>query len=274
MSTKLLAAAIFCCSVAYGAAGQTIGTATVRGNVRVDGNQVTGDATLFDGTKVETAAASATLRMSQRSIIEMSTGTRSVIYGNYVRLEQGTIDFKPTCGFVAEVNGVRVTPNSSNTHGVISLSSSGASLSSQSGEFLILDKTGRLLSRIPAGSSQPIGTNLAQLVAPTYVGNVSVVSSHRILTLLGPDANTRYELQGQNIHKLQGRLMEIDGDIDPNKKTISAWVDDVIATSDDRRLCVERIAVPYRLLVGAAAVGAGFGAGFAVGNQPSTPASR
>ena len=269
MSTKLLAAAMLFCSVAYGAPSTTIvGTATVRGNMHVDGNQVTGDATLFDGSTVETAAASATLRMDQHSIIEMATGSRVIVHESYVTLEQGSIDIKPVCGFVVETNGVRVTPNSPNAHAMVS----NGSVSSHSGEFFVLDSHGRILSRVRGGSAQSLGANQAQSAgAATYVGNLSILDRHPLLTLLAPDAHTTYELQGKDVDKIRGNLVEVDGTIDPKRNSALIEVGAVIAHMKTRPMCAAK-APPYWLL-GSAAAAAGIGAGIAT-NEPSTPASR
>lgn len=270
MSTRLLAAAILFCSVAFGESGTTtVGTATVRGNMRIDGNQVTGDATLFDGSTVETAAASAILRMDQHSIIEMAAGSRVIVHEEYVTLEQGSIDIKPTCGFVVETNGVRVTPNSHNARAVVS----NGSMSSQSGEFYVLDSHGRILSRVRHGGSQSLGAGQAQPTgAATYVGNLSIVDGRRLLTLLPPDTHVVYELQGRHADKIQGNLMEIAGTIDPKRNTTFVQVEEVIAHMKDRPICTEKPVYPW--VLGAAAAAAGTGAGIAIANESATPASR
>lgn len=277
MTKKLLAALVLFCSAAYGATStRTVGTATVRGTIQVDGNQVTSDATLFEGSTVATSEATATLRMDTHSVIEMAAGTRNVVYGNYVKLEQGKIDVKPTCGFVVEVNGVRVTPNSVNAHGVVSISGSGASVSSQSGEFFILDDHGRVLSTVRSGGSQSIGAGQAQTSSSaTYVGTLTTIDRHPILTPFAPDTNVSYELQGKNADKIQGYLMQVDGTIDPKKSSVLSQVDNVIDTNKGSAMCTVKVG-PYPYLIGAAAAAAvaGTAAAIAITNQPSTPASK
>ena len=55
MKSKLPAVLMILSTFSYAAAGTTaIGTVSARGDMRVDGYRVNGDATLFDGTVVET----------------------------------------------------------------------------------------------------------------------------------------------------------------------------------------------------------------------------
>ena len=68
MISKLFAAAMVLCAASYATAGTTaIGTVSARGSLRVDGYAVKGDATLFNGTVVETGQASAALRLNKGS---------------------------------------------------------------------------------------------------------------------------------------------------------------------------------------------------------------
>ena len=272
MSTKQLAGALLLCSTAYAATNtKPVGTVILRGDMRIDGNQVTSDATLFDGSTVETAEASATLHLNANADIMMTAGTRSIVHDGYVKLEQGKIDVKPTCGFVVEANGVRITPSSANSHAVIS---SNASVTALTGEFLILDNQGRVLSRIRNGTSQAFGTGQAQPTGPaTYAGALSNLDNHSMLTLFGPDNNVTYELQGRSANKVQGKFVLVNGTIDP--KRTSVYTQEVISTTKGAAMCTAG-ANPYPWLLSAAAVaalGGGIAAAVAL-DQPATPASR
>jgi hypothetical protein len=273
MPTKLLATAMLFCSVAYGATGtKSVGTASVRGNIRVDGNQITTDATLFDGSTVETTAVSATLYIDTHSVIMMDTGTRSIVHENYVKLEQGKIDVKPVCGFVVEVDRVRVTPNSTTAHGVIYISNSSVSVMALHGEFLVLDDHGRVLSELHSGSSKSFGTGEVEPLAQAiHVGNLSILDHHHLLTSFAPDTDVTYELQGRHADRIQGKLMQIHGAVDPQRHSVLSQVGEVISATRGTEMCTEKPLYPW--IIGAAAA-AGTAAGFAIVNQPPSPASK
>ncbi len=273
MSAKLLGFAVLFCSVAYASSNTPVGTVSVRGNIRVDGNQVTTDATLFDGSTVETQDASATVYLGSNSSVIMAAGSRSIVHDGYVTLEQGQIDLKPTCGFVVETGQLRITPNSPDSHGVISASGSSVSLTSQHGEFFVLDKQGRILNTLHSGNSQSFSSGQMQSANPaTYVGTLSILDNHHLLTLLAPDTNVAYEIRGHDVSKLKGSLVQVNGAIDP--KQSSVLTQEVMASTKASGMCTERTGAYPWLVGGAIAAGAGTAAALAITNHSPTPASR
>jgi len=277
MSTKLIATALLFCSAAYGQTNaKVVGSAAVRGNLRIDGNQVTSDATLFDGSTVETTDATATLQMGSHAVVLMNAGTRSIVHDGYITLDQGKIDVRATCGFVVDADQVRVTPNSSASHGVVYISNSSVSVLAMDGEFLILDKEGRVLGTIHSGQSQAFSAGKEQTAGPaTYAGTLSSTDNHPMLTLFGPDNKTTYELQGRSATHieadLQSRLVLVNGAVDPKRS--SYYVQDVIATKQETAMC--RANAPlYPWLLASTALLGGAAAAIVVTNGSPTPASR
>jgi hypothetical protein len=81
MLNKLQAALALFCMATYAFAGTTVlGTASVHGDMRVDGYTVQGNATVFDGSVVETGNASANLRMGHGVNLSISKSSRGTIY--------------------------------------------------------------------------------------------------------------------------------------------------------------------------------------------------
>jgi hypothetical protein len=274
MSKVLLAVAVLYCSSAYAATNtKPVGTATVRGNVRIDGSEVQSNATLFDGSVVETAEASTTLEMNGQSVVMMTPDTRSVVHDDYVRLDQGKIDLRPACGFVVEAGQLRITPNSPTSHAVIYISNSSVSVMAMDGEFLILNKEGRLVSKVHDRSSQSFSTGEVHPLTPAiYVGSLSDLDTHPVLTLLGPENKIEYELHGRKASKIEGRLALVSGTIDP--KLSSFFTEEVIATKGETAVCTQKGPFPYMLVGFAAAAAAGGGAAIVITNNPNPPASR
>ena len=77
MKSKLPAVLMILSTFSYAAAGTTaIGTVSARGDMRVDGYRVNGDATLFDGTVVETGQASAASLLDKGVEIKLAQDSR------------------------------------------------------------------------------------------------------------------------------------------------------------------------------------------------------
>ena len=124
MFKKLQVAAILLCMLSYAAAGTfSIGTVSARGNMRVDSYTVKGNATLFDGSVVETGQASADLRLNKGTKITMSSSSRGTLYSDHLVLQQGEGELAASNSFQLQANGIRVTPNEPNSRGLVTIKS-------------------------------------------------------------------------------------------------------------------------------------------------------
>jgi hypothetical protein len=110
MNARLLAALNLASLLAAApAAGPAIGVAVGNGEFRVDGSPVAGNTTLFDGSKVETGAASSRLRLGRDTRLELSTATRVTVFRDRARLESGAGEFATGSGYQVEARGLRVS---------------------------------------------------------------------------------------------------------------------------------------------------------------------
>src|SRR5664280_2661127 len=122
MFKKLQVAAILLCMLSNATAGTvSIGTASARGDMRVDSYVVKGNATLFDGSVVETGQATADLRLDKGTQITMATSSRGTLYRDRLVPQQGESELAASSSFQLEANGLHVTPNTPNSRGVVSL---------------------------------------------------------------------------------------------------------------------------------------------------------
>ena len=122
MFRKLQVVAALFSMLSYSVAGTvSIGTASARGDMRVDNYTVKGNATLFEGSVLETGQATADLRLYKGTEITMSTNSRGTLYKDHLLLQQGESELVASSLFQLEANGLHVTPNEPNSRGVVSL---------------------------------------------------------------------------------------------------------------------------------------------------------
>ena len=96
-------------TVSVGAAESiSIGTVSARGDFRVDSHVVRGNATLFNGSVIETGSATADLRMGKGAAITMSANSRGTLYSDRLVLQQGESELTAPPAFQLEVQGLRV----------------------------------------------------------------------------------------------------------------------------------------------------------------------
>lgn len=216
----LLAMILIAFSYAHASEGTgPIGTLIARGNVRVDGYSVWGNATLFNGTAVETGQASATLRLDSGTEIQLAINSRGVVYRNHLVLLEGRSLVKSSNSpFLLEADGLRVAPSGPNIQGVVSLSPANTvDVAAVTGEFRIVDETGLSLAHVSTGAAMSFKSVSAQQAeAPQggsyldgVVGLVSVDGGNYILT---SDSNVKYQLvTGKDLRKFTGKKVIVSG---------------------------------------------------------------
>jgi hypothetical protein len=245
--------------------------------MRVDGYMVKGDATLFDGTVVETGQASAALRLDKGVEIKLSTSSRGTLHRDRLVLQQGTSELASSNTFQLEANGLRVTPSEPNSRGLVSVSGANTvEVAALTGGFRVTDAHGLLLARIRPGNALSFG--VPQAGAPesssiTVVGKLTVDDGHYYLT--ASETEVVYELRGQNFDKLVGKNVSITGTLDPNAKP-AGGASAVIDVSSAKKKGAEGTSTTAKVIIASLMLGgaAGIGYGTYAANQPLSPASR
>jgi hypothetical protein len=271
MLKKLQVAAILLCMLSYAAAGTvSIGTASARGDLRVDSYTVKGNATLFDGSVVETGQATADLRLSKGAEITMSSSSRGTLYSDRLVLQQGESELASSGFFQLEANGLRVTPSEPNSRGVISLKAGNTvEVASLNGSFGVTNDHGILLANVRPG--RVVSFAMQAGANPTSFSGVGLVSLENGTYYLTTEENVKYVLTCKDLHKYVGNKVVVSGTIQ--------------GAGAGAMLCLKTIDVNggggglskgTKWLIAGIAVAAAAGTGIALAerNSSSTPASR
>jgi hypothetical protein len=211
MFKKLQVAATLLCMLSYATAGTvSIGTASARGDMRVDNYLVKGNATLFDGSVVETGQATANLRLKKGTEITMSTASRGTLHSDRLVLQQGESELAASSSFQLEANGFLVTPNEPNSRGVVSLKAGNTvEVASLNGSFGVTTNHGVLLANVRPGRvvsfAMQAGANAANF---SGLGLVSFENGTYYLTT---DENVKYVLTCKDSHRFIGDKVTVSG---------------------------------------------------------------
>jgi hypothetical protein len=264
--------------LSYASAGTvSIGTASARGDMRVGNYMVKGNATLFDGSVVETGQATANLRLNKGTEITMSTSSRGTLYRDRLVLQRGELEMAASSSFKLEANGLRVTPNEPNSRGVVSMKpGKTVEVAALNGSFGVTNDHGVLLANVRPG--KPISFAMQAGGNPISFSGTGMVSFENGNYYLTSDAGVKYKVTCQDLKKYVGKKVRVSG-------TVQA-----LATPEEgatSQICpigaiainaaVGGTSLTTDLLIGGTAVGTGVGIGFAVyyeTNQSQAPASR
>jgi hypothetical protein len=220
MFLKLPVLSLLLCTASYAAAGTTaIGSASARGDIRVDHSTVSGNATLFDGSVVETDQASAELRMEKGVRITLSTNSRGTLYHDHLVLEQGESEMTGAGSFQVDAKDLRVMANGPDARAVVSLRlGDRVEVAAISGSFGVLSDKGVLLARVTPG--QP----LSFADAPSAGGGTVSSESFRGQGGFskGADGNyylsvgsMKFQVTGSDLDHLVGKTVTVVGTTEP-----------------------------------------------------------
>ena len=279
MISKLPVCAAMFLMCSYAAAGSNaIGTASARGDMRIDGYAVKGNATLFDGTVVETDQATAALRLGQGVEIKLASASRGTLYRDRMVLEQGESEFASSNSFSLEAKGLRVTPDQPSSRAVVSMTGlTTIEVAALAGGFQIANDRGLLLAHLSTGRAMSFAmqTQTGGGGSITVEGQLYKEDGHYYI--MQSLSNTIYLLKGRGFFWSEGQEVTITGTTDPRATPTGGAkaVIDVTGMTKEK-ISGQGIANgPSWVIVGSIAA-AGAVIGWAINDvtQPSAPASR
>jgi len=281
--------ALLACSCAM--AGTTaIGTASARGSIIVDGSTVNGNATLFDGTVVETREATTSVRLDKGVEIRLATDSRGTLYRDHLVLERGAGEMGSPGRFVLQASGLRVTPQAPNSRGVVSFQDRDTiQVSALRGSFDVANDQGLLLASVQPGRMMLFNMQQTGASAPTVVTGVLTretdqcsSSGEKKFYIAVRETGVRYEVTGENLDSKVGKTVKLTGTPDPAAQPSRCAAGVLLASSVSEVSGTAGAATGTGwaashvvLITGVAvAAAAGTGVGIHEANQGSTSASR
>jgi hypothetical protein len=216
------------------AAAPAIGTVIASGSFRLDHLNVTGNATLFEGSLVETAASASAVALSSGARLSLEAASRGKLFGDRLVLEKGETRLDNGTGFHLEALGLRVQPERGATTGRVSLEGSRrVRVAALTGSFRILNAQGQLVANLPAGATLAFEPQSGTSTATRVTGIVENHSGHFLMT--DEVTNVTVEVVGVNLAEEAGQRVEITGTLDAGA-TPYAGASQVVRVSQKRRL--------------------------------------
>ena len=287
MMSKLPAYLMIFSTLSYAATGtKAIGTVSARGDMRVDGYSVNGDATLFDGTVVETGQAAAALRIDKGGEIKLAQDSRGTLHSDRLILQQGIGEWTPSGSFSFEANGLRVSPSEANSSGVVSMDSAHTvEVATLTGQFQVTNENGLLLARVSPGHPLSFGMVQAGTPSPspssiTVTGTLDIEAGTYFITVTS--TGVVYQLSAnaaatKTFARQVGAIVTLTGTISSEVKP-SLGAAAVIDVSNDKQVAKGTSGAGFdsKVLIGALIIAgaAGIALGTLVSNKSTTPASR
>jgi hypothetical protein len=197
------------------AASPAIGIVTASGHFTLDRSQVWGNATVFEGSIVETGAASSEIALRNGARLQLARDSRARILSDRVVMEQGIGQISGPESFEVNAANLRI-----HTTGRLRVNmGDGVQIASLLGSARVLSASGMLLAAIPAGRTMSFPPQAANGTV-TRTGCLLFKDNHYILQ----DENTQEVVElsgGQNLNAQLGNRVEITGAASSVKPAVS-----------------------------------------------------
>ena len=213
MPRKTLFLFVFISALAF-AASPAIGIVTASGHFTLDRSQVWGNATIFEGSVVETGPASSEIALRNGAKLQLAKDSRARIASDRVVIEKGIGQIFAPESFEVMAANLRI-----HTTGRLRVDlNSGIEVASLLGSTRVSSASGILLAAIPAGRSMSFSPQAAN-GAVTRTGCLLFKDNHFIIQ----DENTQevVEVTGQNFAPQVGNRVEIAGAASSAKPAVS-----------------------------------------------------
>jgi len=184
----------------------------------VEGSEVWGNSTLFDGVTVETGAASSDLALRNGVRVQLGKGSRARVWENRLVLERGTGQVAASTPFDVVVAGLAVRGESQGARLRVGVDKN-IQVAALAGTARVSGTMGLTLASIPAGRSMGFSMQAAQNGSITRTGCLLYKDTGYILQ----DDNTQevVEVRGPDLALNTGNRVEIAGTVSTTRPTVS-----------------------------------------------------
>ena len=202
------------------AAAPAIGVATTSGDFQIDRASVSGNATILDGSLVETGKTASELRLYEGTGMRLAGDSRAKVFLNRLVLERGAAQVDARQGYAIDAAGIRVqaAPRSAAR---IGLAGGGrVEVAALSGAVEVKNETGVLLAQVLPGQALAFTIQASGAAAPERLtGVLRVINGHYFLT--DRTAGVQVELVGGDLSKMVGKTVEVSGTLDTSAAAAS-----------------------------------------------------
>ncbi len=197
------------------AAAPAIGIATAGGNFRIDRTSVSGNATILDGSRIETGPGTSELRLFEGAGMRLAGDSRGQVFRNRLVLEEGAAQVEAGKGYVIDAAGLRVQAPAQSSANVHVTPAGQVEVAAISGAVDVTKGSGVLLARVLPGKALAFSVQASGAAAPEKLTGILTESNGHYF-VVDNVAGVKVELVGSDLAKLTGKLVEVTGTLDTN----------------------------------------------------------
>ncbi|MCU1261611.1 MAG: hypothetical protein JWO80_4496 [Bryobacterales bacterium] len=147
----LIAAALTANLSLVSAATPAIGVAFSNGTLLINNASTVGNASIFDGSTVETNATASRLHLKSGADVQLSSASRGKVYSNRMVLEKGVMELKAAGKYGIEARSLQITGTDSDAAAKVSIHGTTVQVASIAGHVQVANASGAVVANIAPG---------------------------------------------------------------------------------------------------------------------------
>jgi hypothetical protein len=189
----------------------SIGVVRSDGDFQLDGSTVRGNATLFEGSTVQTDGAQSRIQLSGGAEIMLSPASRAQVYRDHTVLRQGAQSVKNGEKYVIEAATLRISPTGTHTLAeIVAKDGNRVSIAAREGSVDVWNGAGVLVATVRPGLALAFDTQAGGAPTAAKMSGCLVTKGGKYL-LTDSTTNVTVELRGPDAAKNAGHRVEITG---------------------------------------------------------------
>lgn len=197
------------------AATSGIGIAMSDGNILINSSSAAGNATIFNGSTLETLSASSQVRLNDGARLRLASDSRGTVFSDHVDLQKGSANI---AGYSANAIGLNVRADGKASATISMLDQGVVEIAALTGSVHIFNAAGLNVANLLPGRALDLRPQDAGANAPSSLTGCAVKAGNNTL-LTDETSNVTVQLQGGNVRT--GRRIQVTGSMVPNATAAS-----------------------------------------------------
>lgn len=269
--------ALLASAAVVSASAPVIGIASSQGGVTLDNAKVSGNASVFDGSTLQTDGFSR-IHMNNGTRLDLAAGSRATIFSNHVSLEKGMSEVQSSSGFEVDTRTLMIRGAEASSIARVKVADNNKMVyvTALNGHVNVLNREGLLVARVAPG--MPLSFIPQAAGASVFSNTGCVVQKGGAAIIVDETGNQIFELRGMDLRKVIGSHVQISGTIDTAAKAAAGAsqvvkVSKAVVTKKGGCASVASKVGATTTAAGLAAGAAGAGAGAAAGGAAAAGAA-
>jgi len=230
LKSKAVLVSVFLSSVGVmSAAAPGIGVAISQGNIFIDSSATAGNATIFNGSTLETQSAASRVRLNGGAQLRLASDSRGTVFNDHVDLQKGSASIQ---GYSANANGLTVRAEGKASAAISMRGQGVVEIAAVTGNVHVFDAAGFNIANLAPGRALDLRPNGAGSATASSLTGCAVRSGNGTF-LTDETSNVTVQLRGGNAKV--GRHIQITGSMVSNA-TPASGATQVINVTDVKDL--------------------------------------